>query len=381
MSSLAQQKPSPPERAPNDVRGTAAADAAALLAAEVERCRVAARKTLASLKDTVAALERSCDEAIGGGQAAAQAGVTAFADKLAAAAAAAANTAAERARAEVRSELEKVQASLTAAKAELEKAREQLQAAGAKVEKEQSARAQAEAELKREREALKTTGEKLQAEQTARAHAERALKDAEKARQELAGTHESQLKALRAELEGHQAQLARAQQQIDAEKAERSRLVNAIRGVVDPGESAAAAADLKPTSKPKEPARTPAAAASAPAPERKPQTESKTDAADKPAEPEGEPELVAYVQHLFNTLESMYTADVSAGRKSDDLLNRLTQNLRSARNVFRNHIGADEGDLKLFDQQLAALLGNPEETAFARHLGIAAYECSKAERA
>ena len=77
----------------------------------------------------------------------------------------------------------------------------------------------------------------------------------------------------------------------------------------------------------------------------------------------------------------MYAADVSAGRKSDDLVSRLTQNLRSARNVFRNHIGAAENDeLAIFDQQLSKLLETPEETAFTRHLGIAAYECLKPER-
>jgi DNA repair exonuclease SbcCD ATPase subunit len=390
VSSVAHQQSTSSERAPQqDLRGTAAADAAALLAAEIERCRTAARKTLASLKETIATLERSSDEAIGNNQAS-QAAVTAFAEKVAAAANAASNAAAERARSEVRAQLEKVQASLDAVRSDLEKTREQLQASTANLQAEQKSRQQAESDLKRERESLKAMGDKLQAEQAARTQADAALKDAEKARQEaekkrqeaeksrqdVVASHDAEIKALRAELEAQQSEVARVRQQLEAEKAERARLVSAIRGVVDPGESAAAAPQPKPA-KPKEAAPAAPAATSKPAAERK----SESPQGKTAGEPAAEPELVAYVQHLFNTLEAMYSADVSAGRKSDDLLNRLTQNLRSARNVFRNHIGAPEGaDLTLFDHQLSELLGNPEESAFARHLGIAAYECSKAER-
>jgi hypothetical protein len=373
VSSVAHQQSTSSERAPEDLRGTTVHDAAALLAAEIERCRAVARKTLASLKETITTLERSTDEAIGNSQSS-QAGVTALADKLAAAANAASNAAAQRARTEARVELEKVQATLTAVKTDLEKTREQLQTANTNLQAEQKARGEAESALKQERESLKAAGDKLLAEQRARAQADAALKEAEKAKQELTSTHEAQLKTLRTQVEGHHAEVAQLQQQIDAEKGERMRLVNAIRGVVDPGEHAPPAPPLKFVPKSKEPAPATPAASSKPATERK----AESAPAKTANQPEPEPELVAYVQHLFNTLEAMYSADVSAGRKSDDLLNRLTQNLRSARNVFRNHIGASEAaDLTLFDQQLAELLGNPEESAFARHLGIAAYECSK----
>lgn len=352
----------------DDLGAAAAAGVAEILAVEVNRCRDAVAKAL--------------EQAIGGSTAATQPGITGLVDKLMAAAAAASNAADQRARAEIHVEVERVQSALAQTRSELEKTRQQVETTIARIQTEQAARTQAETELKKERESLKAVRNDLQAEQAARAKADAAVKDAEQARRKMMSAHETETQALRGEVEKHKAEAAGLHKQIDAEKAERARLVNAIQQVVNPGEIAAPAPAPQPSAgaNGKE-----SAAAASTRSSSVTVSERKVEPAAKPAapavtEPEPDPQLLAYVQHLFTTLEAMYSADVSKGRKSDDLVNSLTQYLRSARTVFQNHVGAPEnGELTFFDRHLSEMLD--AETPFARHLGIAAYECSKTEQA
>ena len=366
------------ERALQDLREAAATDVAALLNAESERCRDTARQTLGSLKHALADLEQSCDEAIAGNRGETRDSIAGFVERLMAAAGEASEAAAQRADMDAQAEIEQVQAALREMRAELAKEREQLQALNASFEMERSRRVQAEIALNGARESLLSLTDKLQLAETASAQAEAALKDAEHARQELMLTHESQLEALRAEAARHRAEVSRLQQHIDAEKAERARLVAAIQRAVDPGEPPPPVPHAKAHSSPGA-SPSGAVATSMPAP-----TQGSVEAAAQPESATAEsehPELVAYIEHLLTTLDAMYAADVSARKTSADLVNRLTQNLRSARTVYRNYVGASEGtELTLFDRQLTRVLANPDDTSFARHLGIAAYECQKAER-
>jgi hypothetical protein len=369
------------ERAIEDIRAGATSDTTALLKAEIERCRGTVRQAFDGMKDALAGFERTCDQALGAGSAEASAALAGVVERMVAAATAASVAAAHRARAEARVEVDELQAVVAKLHETQELDREQLKSLTDEFEQVSQKLAAATGDLASVTARLETASSDLAAERSGRAETEAALKDAEgrlhkadEERRGLTAAHDTRVRALQSELESLRGELARLQKQAEAERAERARLVAAIQQVVAPGEIAAA---ITTPPAPPPPAAPPAPAVAsappAPSPSAAPQ--------EMPPPPTSDPELVIYVEHLLKTVEAMYAEDVAARRKPDDILNRLTDNLRSARNVFRNHVGAsDPEELTLFDYQLTTILNTTEDTAFGRHLGIAAYECQKARR-
>jgi hypothetical protein len=364
------------ERAIEDIRASATADTSALLKAEIERCRGAVRQAFDGIKDALAGFERSCNQSLGAGSAEASAALAGVVERLVAAATAASEAAAHRARAEARVEIDELQGVLAKLREAQDLDRQQLESLTGEFETTSAKLTAAAGEVTTLTAQLKTATDELAAErtqaQTARATAESALKQAEEERRGLVAAHEGQVQTLQADVESLRGELSRLQRQAEAERAERARLVAAIQQVVAPGDLAVAVPVAAPVATPEPPPAPPVVEKPAAA---------VASALEMPPPPSSDPGLVIYVEHLLKTVESMYAEDVAARRKPDDVLNRLTDNLRSARNVFRNHVGAsDPEELTLFDYQLTKILNTTEDTAFGRHLGIAAYECQKARK-
>jgi hypothetical protein len=103
----------------------------------------------------------------------------------------------------------------------------------------------------------------------------------------------------------------------------------------------------------------------------------------KGAEPEAiDRRLVEYAAHLFEHIGVIYKADVDAMSDLSLIVERLAANLRHARAAFGRRLeSCGGGDAGVFDTQLALLLDAESQTAFGRHLAIAAYSGSPRARA
>ena len=336
-------------RSLQELRGVAVSEMSALFGLELDRYRDAWRNTFDSVKGTLAELERACDAAVGKNPVQATAALSSIIERLVAAATTATEAAAQRARAESRAEVANVEHTLSQVEAELKRSRDELES---------------------QRDELRAVVDSLAKEQTANARAEAALQEAHNLQRQTVVSYEGQLQSLRTELAG-------IQQQIEGERAARTKLVNAIRQVVD--------VDLSGLSGVK-------ASVSLEQPEFKPEaSKPESLSSSKPTQPaqvddsvEGDPSkappdpaLVTYVQHLLDTAEGMYNADAASRRSTADLLDRLTDHLRSARVLFlqRTGITSDRREPTLFDQLLTHRLNTSADTAFGRHLGIAAHAC------
>jgi hypothetical protein len=92
--------------------------------------------------------------------------------------------------------------------------------------------------------------------------------------------------------------------------------------------------------------------------------------------------LVEYGAHLFQHIQSIYNADVDAMTDMSLIVERLVANLRHARAAFGRRLEACGGrDWSAFDRQLALLLDSEAQSAFGRHLAIAAYSYLPSVRA
>jgi hypothetical protein len=85
-------------------------------------------------------------------------------------------------------------------------------------------------------------------------------------------------------------------------------------------------------------------------------------------------DLRVYVTQLFRGIEAKYAADLEAGFGSAQLVDRLTANLRSAKEAWTQRLARSglRGDT-LFDDHLSGLLDAKTTTSFSRHLSIAVY--------
>ncbi len=80
------------------------------------------------------------------------------------------------------------------------------------------------------------------------------------------------------------------------------------------------------------------------------------------------PDLREYAGRLVSELESMYAADVSMGRKKDELRSRLRDNLEYARRMYAERIASQTGAVTaLLEDHLAAIARTG--TDFAKDLG------------
>jgi hypothetical protein len=84
--------------------------------------------------------------------------------------------------------------------------------------------------------------------------------------------------------------------------------------------------------------------------------------------------LGEYAAHLFEHIGVIYKADVDAMSDLSLIVERLAANLRHARAAFGRRLESfGGGDPTVFDTQLALLLDAEAQSAFGRHLAIAAY--------
>jgi len=320
-------EPGSQERVIHAMRAVATAETSAALGAELDQYRAAWRQTLDTVKQTLSELEASVlKQPVDPSTA-----VSRLVERLVAVATAAADAAAQQIRTEARAEIGQLQGVLDQSRADLQKTRDELKAAV----------------------------ESLHGERTPRTRAEAAAQDAEQ-----------QLKALGAELDTSRAEIARLQKQIAAERAERAALVSAIRSAVGANDAPRVESLAPAVVESREPAA-PEPAAPEPAPPEPLQAASEPSNGDTP---DADPTQVAYARDLLGKVETMYKADVAARRSASDLVDRLTASLRRARVQFARRIGAtDLNEAVVFEQQLAEILNTSEESAFSRHLGIAAY--------
>jgi len=89
-------------------------------------------------------------------------------------------------------------------------------------------------------------------------------------------------------------------------------------------------------------------------------------------------DAIEYAHRLLDEIEAVYDADTNSGLSSDELIGRLSGNLKYGAAVFARRLGvaAAEGE-SLFDQQLTARHDEKGETRFGRHLRVATYEYRK----
>jgi hypothetical protein len=182
--------------------------------------------------------------------------------------------------------------------------------------------------------------------------------------------------ALRAESAAQKTELALVRQQLETERAERSRLTATFQSVQRALSGDMALEPVTPVgSVPQDKSaglKSDAAAA-------------KVDQSNTSAEPpvpvvEPHPEAVEHIKRLLEEAEAMYWTDLNSGRAPSEVVDRLTGILRYARDLVVGRWGSDDCDAAaVFEQQIAVLLDSKAETSFGRHLSISAFASRKAE--
>jgi chromosome segregation ATPase len=330
-------------RGKEDVRDLAHTATSAVVNDEVRRSHGEWCRTLDAVKETLATLERTCESAIETHEA----GVAGLIETLVESASAEAVAAAQQ----------------TQAQADIEIAELQMM-----VDRQQ-------VDLEVERDMVKSTNEQLDIERVARARAETERDEAQRVSQQILSATESEMQALRAESSAHKAELVLVRQQLETERAERSRLTATFQSV-QRAISLAQSGDM--TLEPVTPAESrlqqkPADLTSDPTPIRADLQSSPVAEAPVPVV-EAHPEAVEHIKRLLEEAEAMYWTDLNSGRSPVEVVDRLTGILRYARDLVVGRWGSDDCDAAgLFDQQIAVLLDSKAETSFGRHLSISAF--------
>ncbi len=319
-------------RGKEDVRDLAHTATSAVVTDEVRRSHSEWCRTLEAVKETLANLERTCESAIE----AHEAGVEGLIETLVGAADAEAVAAAQQTRAQAEIEIVDLQEALDRQRVDLQV----------------------------ERDMAKDANEQLDEERAARVRAESERDEAQRVNQQIMSATESQMQALRAESDARKTELALVRQQLESERAERSRLTATFQSVqraLSSAQSGEMALDLvAPVPGPSQPR--PADLQSSPAAE----------AQAPPVEPH--PEAVEHVQRLLEEAEAMYWTDINSGRAPSEVVDRLTGILRYARDLVVGRWGSADCDAAaVFEQQIAVLLDSKAETSFGRHLSISAF--------
>lgn len=87
------------------------------------------------------------------------------------------------------------------------------------------------------------------------------------------------------------------------------------------------------------------------------------------------PELVAYANGLLDQAEEAYWTDLESARAAMSVVDRLTENLRTARDLFaRRSDSVGCPDSPLFKERIIARLNARGETSFGRHLAVSSYQ-------
>jgi hypothetical protein len=326
---------------------------------------------VASVKDTVAVLERTCDAFLSKTHMTPSGAVAPLVDRIVKTATDEAERAAERVRSEIGLQLASAQALADRLEGELNGARGELV----------------------------TTRERFDAEHVARTRAEAERQDAQTLYEQMAVERESELQRQRTDLETRRRELESLSQQLESARAERDTLTvvlqtvqttiqEAIVTAVVPASSAPAQwatsecrANMAPHPAGVAPERTLVTAIPHAAPLATPNDATAVQIQPRASEPASESDstLAPYVESLLNTAERKHHEDLESGLLPFEAADRLTSNLRDARDQVVQNMGALYTEAaSVFETHLMRLIDTQGATTFGRHLGIAAYELDHA---
>jgi hypothetical protein len=345
--------------------------ASELVATELNRCDHEWHAAVASVKDTVAVLERTCDAFLSKTHTRPSGAAAHLVDRIVRTATDEAERAAERVRSEVGLQLASAQALADRLEDELSVARGELI----------------------------TTRERFDSEHVARTRAEAERQNAQTLYQQMAVERASELQRQTADLETRRRDLESLSQQLESARAERDALTAVLQTVQSTIKEAIVTAVVPASSAPAQsapsecranvtphpagvgPERTPVTAIPLAAPLATPNDATGLEIQPRASEPaESGSTLAPYVEGLLKTAERKHNEDLEAGLLPFEAADRLTSNLRDARDQVVQNMGALYTEAaSVFETQLMRLIDMHGATTFGRHLGIAAYELDPAK--
>jgi hypothetical protein len=337
-------------------------EASALFITELARRQEEWRSALASVKQTLAGLETTCETLMTGAPDRPAEAVSALIERIVAAAAADAESLAQQVEARAKAEISEAQAVVVRLQADVRAADEQLTLAREQLDLERAARVRAES----------STRDAQVAHEKARAALEGQLR-----------SHEAGLQASREEVSALQQRLAAAQAEGANTSATLESLQRAVHGamstltVVQP--AAAASGRPEPNAN--------AARSDAVRPPVPDATTSKAGASSSgKAKRAGIADVLLnevptsrYATALLKSVEATYEQDLKSALPPADVVKRLTDNLRYASQIYAERLRSDPaGDASALNRQLAELVRARSATPFGCDLAIAA--AAEAER-
>jgi hypothetical protein len=316
------------------------------------------RRTLESMKASLADLEQACGSAID----AREAEVAGVIERIVDRAAAQADAAAAQTREQAQVEITGLQARVT----ELQKAVESLQR-----------------DLDAEREGVKSIESRLEESLAERQRIETERDEARRELERQATAADSRIEALRSERDAVKGELSSLRQQHEVAASERSKLSAALQAVQQ-----ALSHSISAATAPSNEGETPQAPAPMSAvPDAPIELEEKSETlahepAPQPEPPaagaEVDPQVVEDIKRVLDQVEAIYQLDLNAGRSGTELVDSLTGSLRYARSLIVARWHRDDCDAeKVFDAQIAAVLDLSAGSSFGRHLSIAACDLRK----
>jgi hypothetical protein len=355
-----------------ELRDSIERQAGELVSSELNRCDEEWHADVVSLQDTVAVLERKCDAFLSKAHMTPSGAIQHLMDRIVKTA----SDEAERA-------------------AELVRAEAGLQLAGA-----EALTNRLEAELNVARGELTTTRERFDAEHVARTRAEAEWHGAQAQYDQLAMERESELQHQRADLEAHRRECEALSQHLESARIEREALTAVLQTVRNTIQQAIVTTDVpassiqgdwatgnrRPDVAPHTPGvaaeRTPVSARPLAAPLAGPSNATALRIQPRASEqgPEPDSTLTPHVERLLEAAERKHHDDLESGLRPFEVADRLTSNLRDARDQFVQNIGGVYTEAaSIFEEQLMRLVDKHGATTFGRHLGIAAYELDAAK--
>ena len=342
------------------LREIARREASALLASELGRQQEEWRGALTSVTNTLAGLVSACERTVSAADDDPTAAVSQLVERLVTAAAADARTSTQHIEAQAQADAAEAQALIDRLQSEIRAGQEQLRTAREQLHEAHNARAQAE-----------STAEKLQAVHT----------------QATSGL-QSQLRNTEAELSANRAEVSALKQQLGAGQEERANLIATLESVqravhravsaIEPGQSRPSPSP--PSTAPHQNGAdevlgcvVPSAAVPSAAPSLAPSVSVSTEVPD--AGSSGG--IGDYAATLLRATETTYWADMKMALPPSEVVDRLTDNLRHASDLFMARFGSDRAGENSFMSQLTKLLEAKSGTSFGRHLSIAANEAER----
>ena len=355
-----------------ELRGAVERQATELVSTELNRCDHEWHVAVASVKETVAVLERTCDAFLSKTHTTPSGAAAHLVDRIVKTATDEAERAVECVRSEVGLQLASAQALADRLEDELSVARGELI----------------------------TTRERFDSEHVARTRAEAERQNAQTLYQQMAVERASELQRQTADLETRRRDLESLSQELESARAERDALTAVLQTVQSTIKEAIVTAVVPASSAPAQsapsecranvtahpagvaPERTPVTAIPLAAPLATPNDATGLEIQPPASEPASESgsTLAPYVEGLLKTAERKHNEDLEAGLLPFEAADRLTSNLRDARDEFVQNMGALYTEAALvFETQLMRLIDMHGATTFGRHLGIAAYELDPAK--